>query len=207
MEKFDGNIKKKYRNSFGVGWEKALIPLIGPLRAIQICHKNRIYHRDVKPENILYKADRVVLADLGLSSFKGLFGRPTFDGEVHGTLEFIHPIRYNHNISDNVLKYSDIYSWYLSWFDIALGSLPLKVRGNPIQPNFYRDGSFLYEVYANTPEPIRNEIGYLFLNENFAVNLSVKLLIHKILQIYPSLLENNLINKCINEILSDVRES
>ncbi|XP_043283197.1 MAPK/MAK/MRK overlapping kinase-like [Venturia canescens] len=46
------------------------------LKGLEHLHKHGLFHRDVKPENILVKGDTVKLADLG--SIRGIYSRPPY---------------------------------------------------------------------------------------------------------------------------------
>ena len=63
--------RKKYLSE-----RKAKTWIYQTLKALDFMHRNGIFHRDVKPENILIRGDQVKLADLG--SCKGMYSKPPF---------------------------------------------------------------------------------------------------------------------------------
>jgi serine/threonine protein kinase len=63
------------------------------LAALQAAHKARVWHRDVKPGNVLLAKDgRVVLTDFGLATFEG-DGGVTRSGLILGSAQYIAPER------------------------------------------------------------------------------------------------------------------
>ena len=63
--------RKKYLSE-----RKAKTWIYQTLKALDFMHRNGIFHRDVKPENILIRGEQVKLADLG--SCKGMYSKPPF---------------------------------------------------------------------------------------------------------------------------------
>ncbi|KAJ4135846.1 hypothetical protein NW768_003447 [Fusarium equiseti] len=85
-------------------------------RAMAYCHQNDVRHLDIKPSNILLKADRVYLADFGVS--RDVSGQDqTMTEGVPGTERWRAPELYADNGSS--MQLSDIYSLGLVFLNIA----------------------------------------------------------------------------------------
>ncbi|KAM0415839.1 hypothetical protein ACHAPT_013199 [Fusarium lateritium] len=85
-------------------------------RAMAYCHRNDVRHLDIKPSNILLKADRVYLADFGIS--KDVSGQDqTMTEGLPGTERWRAPELYTGHGSS--MQFSDIYSLGLVYLNIA----------------------------------------------------------------------------------------
>ncbi|RFU81559.1 serine threonine kinase [Trichoderma arundinaceum] len=85
-------------------------------RAMAYCHLNGVRHLDIKPSNILLKANRVYLADFGISKDVSGQDQTTIDGNP-GTEKWRAPELYSENGSS--MQLSDIYSLGLVYLNIA----------------------------------------------------------------------------------------
>ncbi|KAK5996588.1 putative receptor-like protein kinase [Cladobotryum mycophilum] len=85
-------------------------------RALAHCHLNDVRHLDIKPSNILLKADRVYLADFGISKDVSGQDQTTIDGNP-GTEKWRAPELYDEHGSS--MQLSDIYSLGLVFLNIA----------------------------------------------------------------------------------------
>ncbi|EHK21427.1 uncharacterized protein TRIVIDRAFT_11850, partial [Trichoderma virens Gv29-8] len=84
-------------------------------RAMAYCHLNGIRHLDIKPTNILLKANRVYLADFGISKDVSGQEQTAIEGEP-GTEKWRAPEHYSKSSS---MQLSDIYSLGLVYLNIA----------------------------------------------------------------------------------------
>lgn len=85
-------------------------------RAMAYCHLNGVRHLDIKPSNILLKANRVYLADFGISKDVSGQDQTTIDGNP-GTEKWRAPELYSG--SGSSMQLSDIYSLGLVYLNIA----------------------------------------------------------------------------------------
>jgi len=156
LEKYVQNLKfnnmKKHGNSFATSIDENLIINIFKqiLSGLLYLHSNGIYHRDIKPDNILIDNDNnIKITDFGLSAFfiQGL-QRLSSNGTVVGTKKYAAPEVKAEAPYDFKC---DIYSlgltiWYLMNFELPpnqrhnnpynknlVNLVELMIRNNPIE--------------------------------------------------------------------------
>lgn len=162
-------------------WTEALKYLIAVTDALVVCHKRKIVHKDIKPDNILFLPDgRIKLIDLGAAEF----GHPSAaQGDLFtGTLRYSAP---EVLLRKPLGPPADLYSLAVTFHDLVMGmeqdvSLPpdpvtfpdqardnLKTRGvgrllrdilhtclDPMPGNRYPDASALRREFAKLPVSI-----------------------------------------------------
>ena len=101
-----------------------VIPLL--CSALQYAHENGVYHRDVKPENILLGTSGVVkVADFGIARMVGEKAEFTLTrtGSTMGTTAYLAPEQIES--PGDVDHRADIYSLGVVFYEMLTGSLPL----------------------------------------------------------------------------------
>ncbi|MEM7080121.1 MAG: protein kinase [Pseudomonadota bacterium] len=91
-------------------------------RALAAVHAQGIIHKDVKPENVLFRGDgTAVLADFGLAEVMDDTKSRSHQGTVHGTPAYMSP----EQSSGGILQpSSDLYSLTVVLYQTMVGSLP-----------------------------------------------------------------------------------
>lgn len=103
------------------GAARLLLELAKPLSYL---HKQGLIHRDVKPENIYFSGDRVVLGDFGLAKLftdRGI----TLDDDIIGTPLYLAPEALK---NENVDRRADIYAAGMCALEWLNGGVVLKAR-------------------------------------------------------------------------------
>jgi serine/threonine protein kinase len=109
--------------------ERDAIKIIGQIaQALHRAHKEKLIHRDVKPDNILVMADSTAkLTDLGLVKEVEAEVNLTRTGRGLGTPHFMAPEQFKN--AKNVDPRCDIYSLGATLYMMVTGDLPFKSTG------------------------------------------------------------------------------
>lgn len=91
--------------------------------ALATAHARGIFHRDIKPDNVLFDRDGCfVLADFGIAKSAEENGRPlTGTGAIIGTPQYMSPEQFKGEAVDGR---SDIYSLGVMFYEMLAGKLP-----------------------------------------------------------------------------------
>ena len=87
---------------------------------MEVLHDNNIIHRDIKPDNILFKdlaRNQVKVADLGFCTLRGTHT----DGSIIGSPGFLAPEVFNRKLYS---PKSDIYAVGIMLYEILTKKLP-----------------------------------------------------------------------------------
>ena len=107
----------------GVDSQYALSIVRQVATALKVAHENNIVHRDIKPDNIMFRADgSVVLMDFGVArSVDSAATQMTQAGLIIGTPQYISPEQAK---GENIGPYSDIYSLGIVFYEMLMGKVP-----------------------------------------------------------------------------------
>ena len=115
-----GTLKDKMRHPIHEGM--ALSIVLQMANAIAYAHDNGIVHRDVKPENIMFRKDGAgVLTDFGIAKIVGIDSQLTHTGIIVGTPRYISPEQANGRGTD---PRSDIYALGVILYEMLVGKPP-----------------------------------------------------------------------------------
>ncbi|MCM8537223.1 MAG: protein kinase [Lentisphaeraceae bacterium] len=153
MEYFEGvTLKKAIQNNKYISFEDKIRIVMQIARAIGVAHKHSIFHRDIKPDNIMITEDNFAkLADFGIAQLPD--SEQTNVMKIIGTPYYLAPEGYN---SPKVGNQADIYSLGTVAYELLLGSRPFDAE---------TISALGFKVQTENPlEPLK-------IDKNFPVNL------------------------------------
>lgn len=175
MEYLQENLKDRIKQAGGIKPREALAIIKDVARALAYAHNKGFVHRDIKPDNIMFRKDgAVVLVDFGIVKAVNEKTKLTRTGISVGTPQYMSPEQIKARKVDGR---SDIYSLGIVLFELLTGKLPfqaddlvklaLQHTGDPVPklPEKLKDFQPLIEkmLAKNPHERVRNAEGLIRL--------------------------------------------
>lgn len=155
-----GDLKDKIRS--GITPAEAVRVIIEMARALEFAHSKGVIHRDIKPDNILFRNDgSAVLTDFGIAKQGDAKTQFTQMGMVAGTPKYMSPEQARGLPLD---AESDLYSLGIVFYETLLGDVPFKAEDSialaikhlkdpppPLPAQFKRLQPFMDRILAKDP--------------------------------------------------------
>ena len=122
MEYLPGGITLDHKIKNGLAPQQGLEIIKQIAAALGYAHSKGIVHRDVKPENIMFREDgTAVLADFGIARATDVSSKMTSTGTIIGTPHYMSP---EQGHGEEIGPRSDIYSLGAVFYEILTGAVP-----------------------------------------------------------------------------------
>jgi len=124
MEYLRESLKKRLRQASSLKPQEALYIVKEVAKALAYAHKQGYIHRDIKPDNIMFRDDgAVVLVDFGIVKAIKSNTKLTRTGVSVGTPSYMSPEQVK---GQRVDERSDIYSLGIVLYELLVGQVPYK---------------------------------------------------------------------------------
>jgi serine/threonine protein kinase len=140
MQYVDGETLRSQIPNEGMDLDRAASILKQMGVALEHIHQTGIFHRDVKPENIMLRrgTDSVVLIDFGIAHvMESVVALSTMDGASAGTLAYMSPEQLR---GERVTSASDIYSMAVVAYEMITGRRPFSPNSHAQMVELQRKG-------------------------------------------------------------------
>ena len=155
MELLPGSLKDKLDEDKSFDVDTALHITNQVCSAISYAHSKKVFHRDLKPHNILMTDDGTPkVTDFGLSRFTNTQSYKTFG--LQGTPEYMAPELFNRNITIDAA--GDIYAIGIMLYEMITGELPIKPDQNMTWDRAHREIEVHFPDNLEIPNNIRDII-------------------------------------------------
>jgi len=125
MEYLSGNTLKEKLSKGKLSFSDAFRIIKQVASGLVYAHDKGYIHRDIKPGNILFRADgTAVLTDFGIAKLQDTSGELTRMGYTMGTVQYMSPEQV---VTTDLDKRSDIYSLGLIFYEMLTGRRHLKL--------------------------------------------------------------------------------
>jgi serine/threonine-protein kinase len=148
MENLPGGTVWAHFKNHGVGPETACAVAMATCAGLHYAHERGVLHRDVKPENLLFSAERVLkITDFGIAKVVG--GSETLatrGGEILGTPAYMAPEQAE---GRDLGPQADVYATGVMLYELLSGHLPYSDEGGAlavVYRHVYEDAVPLQQV-------------------------------------------------------------
>ncbi|GAB5491835.1 MAG: hypothetical protein Phog2KO_20500 [Phototrophicaceae bacterium] len=127
MDYIQGETLREFINGKQFSIEDTVRYLGQIAEALQAAHKQKVVHRDVKPENILVRDDKLYLGDFGLAVSPDEDMSVTATGELVGTKKYMSPEQWDNQATT---AQTDIYALALIAYEMLTGEYPYDMSSH-----------------------------------------------------------------------------